>query len=112
MRWVPRLLACAFAAGLVAVPTAQAVVPFQHLTGPGPITSLNLGNDLSCQMTVAGDPQPSFEPVGSELGDCGTYVLTSNVATGEVLLFGPSDRVCRPRPATSSRRSRAATGPT
>ena len=98
MRWVPRLLACAFAAGLVAVPTAQAVVPFQHLTGPGPITSLNLGNDLSCQMSVAGDPQPSFEPIGSELGDCGTYVLTSNVATGEVLLFGPSDRTFLPSP--------------
>src|SRR3954469_254728 len=93
-----RPLLCALAALLIAAPAADAVVPFLHLTGAGPITSLNLGNDLSCQMTVAGDPQPSFEPVGSELADCGTYVLTSNVATGEVLLFGPSDRVFLPSP--------------
>src|SRR3954471_4477615 len=96
MRWVPRLLACAFAAGLVAVPTAQAVVPFQHLTGPGPITSLNLGNDLTCQMAVAGDPQPSFEPIGAQLGDCATYVLATNTATGDVVLFGPTDRTFIP----------------
>jgi hypothetical protein len=91
-----RAALCALVVFLVAAPCADAVVPFQHLTGPGPITSLNLGNDLSCQMTVAGDPQPSFEPVGSDLADCATYVLTSNVATGEVLLFGPSDRIFIP----------------
>src|SRR3954471_14278807 len=91
-----RAALCALVVSLVAAPCADAVVPFQHLTGPGPITSLNLGNDLSCQMTVAGDPQPSFEPIGSDLADCATYVLTSNVATGEVLLFGPSDRTFIP----------------
>jgi hypothetical protein len=91
-----RAALCALVVFLVAAPCADAVVPFQHLTGPGPITSLNLGNDLSCQMTAAGDPQPSFEPVGAELADCATYVLVSNMATGEVVLFGPSDRTFIP----------------
>src|SRR3954452_21789855 len=106
MRWVRRLLACAFAAGLVAVSTAQAVVPFQHLTGPGPITSLNLGNDLTCQMTVAGDPQPSFEPIGAPLGDCATYVLATNTARGTSCCSGPATGPSSPTGTSPTRRTR------
>lgn len=92
----PTLAALVLVVAAVFAPTAQAILPFQHLTGPGPITSLNLGNDLTCQMTVAGDPQPSFEPIGSDLADCATYVLVTNTSTGEVTLFGPSDRTFIP----------------
>ena len=93
-----RAVLCAVVVLLVAAPGAEAVVPFLHLTSTGPITTLNLGSDLSCQMTVAGNPQPSFEPVGSDLGDCGTYALVTNSTTGETQLFGPSDRVFLPGP--------------
>lgn len=89
------LVVTALAAG---APAAQAVVPFQTIALPGPLSSINLGNDLSCQMTARGDPQPSFEPTGSALGDCGTYALVSNVGTGQTTLFGPSDRVFLPAP--------------
>jgi hypothetical protein len=83
---------------IVAAPAAEGQVSFQPITSAGPISSINLGNDLSCQMTARGDPQPSFEPAGSTLGDCGTYALVVNAASGERTLFGPSDRVFLPTP--------------
>jgi hypothetical protein len=84
-------------AGLLAA-DAGAVVPFQRMTSSGPITSVVVGNDLSCQLTVQGNPQPSFEPIGAEPADCGVYIRATNTSTGEVTLFGPSDRVFLPNP--------------
>jgi hypothetical protein len=92
----PTLVALVLAASAALAPSADAVVPYLTLSSPGPITSLHLGSDLSCQVSVTGNPQPAFEPIGSELGDCGTYVLVTNTATGEVQLFGPNDRVFLP----------------
>ncbi len=92
------MVALVAAATAIFAPTAEALVPLQRITSPSGLTNINLGNDLSCQITAQGDPQPSFEPIGSTLADCGTYVLTSNSATGEVQLFGPSERVFLPTP--------------
>ena len=94
----PATIALALACLALFAPAARAVVPLQRIAVGGPLPTISLGNDLSCQVTAQGDPQPSFEPIGSELGDCGMYFRVTNTGTGEVTLFGPSDRVFLPTP--------------
>ena len=89
------LLLAGFAFPAAAVRAAVSVATIGSETG---FTNIAIGNDLSCQITVQGDAQPSFEPVGSALGDCGTYILATDTSTNVRTLFGPSDRVALPPP--------------
>jgi hypothetical protein len=59
--------------GLIAAP-AGAAVPFQEIGSAGPLTSVALGNDLSCQVAHTGDSGLELFPSGAKPGDCGTFV--------------------------------------
>jgi hypothetical protein len=72
------LLACALAAG-----SAQAATPFRDIASGGPLTHVYVGNELSCQISYAGDPAFELYPSGTVPGDCGTLVAMDNV------LFAP-----------------------
>ena len=99
MRPSPRLLAASLVTAALSLPaTVHAAVSVATIGSETGFTNIAIGNDLSCQITVQGDAQPSFEPVGSALGDCGTYILVTDTATNARTLFGPSDRVALPPP--------------
>src|SRR4051812_37278671 len=94
----PAALASVLACAAYFASTARAVVPLQRIAVGGPLPAIAIGNDLSCQVTAQGDSHPSYEPIDSELGDCGVYFRVTNTATGAVTLFGPNDRTFLPGP--------------
>jgi hypothetical protein len=51
---------------------AQAALPYQTITS-SPFT-IYLGNDLSCQLQIQGDPTLTFYPEDTIPGDCGTFL--------------------------------------
>jgi hypothetical protein len=74
MRWV---VACIAAAALVlgVAGNASAAVPFVDIgAASGPLTSVAVGNDLSCQVKHTGDTSLEFFPSGTTPGDCGTFL--------------------------------------
>jgi len=64
------------------------------ISGPGPLTAITVGEDLSCQIQANGDAFPSFfvhEPA-SEPGGCGTFLALTKgegVPAGGTL-YGPN----------------------
>jgi hypothetical protein len=55
---------------------AAAATPNTAITSAGPLTSIHLGNDLSCQVTRAGSNQ--LYPTATVPGDCGTFAVYDN----------------------------------
>jgi hypothetical protein len=62
---------------------ATAAVPFKEIGSAGPLTSVAIGNELSCQVAHAGDSVLELFPSSAKPGDCGTFL-----AVGETL-FAP-----------------------
>ena len=77
---VSAAVAAAFA---LAAGPATAAVPFKEIGSSGPLTSVAIGNELSCQVAHAGDSVLELFPSSAKPGDCGTFV-----AVGETL-FAP-----------------------
>lgn len=55
---------------------ARAVVPYADISTPGPMEHIYLGDELSCQVKLAGDGALSFYPSTVIPGDCGTFLIT------------------------------------
>ena len=64
--------------------SAHAAVPFQDIASSGPLTSVTLGNELSCQVAYAGDARFELFPSAAKPGDCGTFVFAAGT------LFAPN----------------------
>ena len=62
---------------------AAAAVPFKEIGSAGPLTSVAIGNELSCQVAHTGDSVLELFPSSVKPGDCGTFV-----AVGDTL-FAP-----------------------
>jgi hypothetical protein len=77
------LAAAAGAALALSAGPAGAAVPFKEIGSAGPLTSVVLGNELSCQVAHAGDSVLELFPSGAKPGDCGTFL-----AVGDTL-FAP-----------------------
>jgi hypothetical protein len=79
------LATCAVALGCwIAAPSAGAAIPFVDIGTPsGPLTTVAVGNDLSCQVKHTGDTSLEFYPPSTTPGDCGTFVAVGGK------LFGP-----------------------
>ena len=55
---------------------ATAAVPFKEIvSASGPLTSVALGDELSCQVAYTGDARFELFPSASKPGDCGTLVF-------------------------------------
>jgi hypothetical protein len=81
-RWRAALVApLALAAMAFAPATASANVPFQHITSPGPISDIYVGNELSCQAKLTQDLVFSYFPPSVAPGDCGTFLQVDPGAT-------------------------------
>jgi hypothetical protein len=72
------------AGGLLLAGTASAAVPFKEIGSSGPLTSVVLGNELSCQVAYTGDSALELYPSRAKPGDCGTFL-----AIGDTL-FAPN----------------------
>jgi hypothetical protein len=63
---------------------AGAAVPYKEIASAGPLTSVVLGNELSCQVAYRGDTRFELFPSGARPGDCGTFVALAGT------LYAPS----------------------
>ena len=77
-------LAAGVLAGLLLAPTASAAVPVKSITSSGPLTSVAIGDEGSCQIGYQGDARLELFPSGATPGDCGTLVFTGTT------LYAPS----------------------
>jgi hypothetical protein len=59
--------------------TASAAVPFKDIASGGPLTSIALGNELSCQVAHSGDTKFELFPSSFKPGDCGTFIALGGV---------------------------------
>src|SRR5436305_3938738 len=95
---------------LAAAGAADAAVPSQNIGSPGgPLTSIAIGNELSCQVQHTGDVALEFFPSGATPGDCATFVATGGAlyapdfanhdgtATGSLGTFTPFTAVSQTR---------------
>ena len=72
------------AAGALAAP-ANAAVPFKEIvSAAGPLTSVALGDELSCQVAYRNDARFELFPSAAKPGDCGTLVFAAGT------LFAPN----------------------
>lgn len=55
---------------------AQANVPFQTISSSGPLTSVIIGNELSCQVAHSGDTSYELYGPNEAPADCGTFIFT------------------------------------
>ncbi len=71
--------AAVIAAGAIATAApATAAVPFKEIvSAAGPLTSVALGDELSCQVAYRGDAGFELYPSTAKPGDCGTLVYTA-----------------------------------
>jgi hypothetical protein len=81
--WVRVLMATALA-GLVVAGSARAAVPFKTISSAGPLTSVAIGNEGSCQVGYSGDARLELFPSSTTPGDCGTLIFTG------ATLYAPS----------------------
>lgn len=91
MRFVASLrrvaIAIALAVAAAAAPTtvAHAAVPFKEIvSSAGPLTSIALGDELSCQVAYRGDARFELYPSSAKPGDCGTFIFAAGT------LFAPN----------------------
>jgi hypothetical protein len=69
---------------LVGATSAKAVPPTTAITSGGPLTNVWIGNELSCQISYAGDTSYELFPPSAVPGDCGTFLAVGGV------LFAPN----------------------
>mgnify|MGYP007089160767 CR=1 FL=1 len=79
-----RALAAGALAALVIASSALAEVPFKTISSSGPLTSVAVGNEGSCQIGYQGDARLELFPSGTTPGDCGTLIFTGTA------LYAPS----------------------
>ena len=76
------------AAGLLACLTftqvAPGAVPYKTITSAGPLTSVAIGNEGSCQIGYQGDARLELFPSSTTPGDCGTLIFSGGA------LYAPS----------------------
>jgi hypothetical protein len=78
-------VALALAATAAFATPATAAVPFKEIvSASGPLTSVALGDELSCQVAYTGDARFELFPSASKPGDCGTLVFVGDT------LFAPN----------------------
>ena len=82
--WATRLPIVLLLAMCGAAGSAHAAVPFQEIASGGPLTSVTLGNELSCQVAHSGDAGLELFPSAAKPGDCGTFVFVAGT------LFAPN----------------------
>jgi hypothetical protein len=70
------LLAMLLLSGALAA-SAHAAVPFRDIASGGPLTSVALGDELSCQVAHSGDARFELYPSAAKPGDCGTFLFTA-----------------------------------
>lgn len=79
-----RILALGVLSGLAVPAPAGAVVPFKTISSAGPLTSVAIGNEGSCQIGYRGDAQLELYPPSTTPGDCGTLIYAAGT------LFAPA----------------------
>ena len=62
--------------------SARAAVPFKDIVSSGPLTHTSIGNELSCQVSYAGDARLELYPSSATPGDCGTFLLLAGTIYG------------------------------
>lgn len=82
--WTTRLPIAILLATCGLTGSAHAAVPFVDIASGGPLTSVTLGNELSCQVAYAGDARLELFPSAAKPGDCGTFVFAAGT------LFAPN----------------------
>jgi hypothetical protein len=82
--WTARLPIVLVLAACGPAAPAGAAVPFKDIASSGPLTSVTLGDELSCQVTHAGDERFELFPSTVKPGDCGTFVFAAGT------LFAPN----------------------
>jgi hypothetical protein len=83
-RWHPRTSVVAIAFLLASATPAGAAVLFREIASAGPLTSVALGDELSCQVAHAGDARLELYPAAVKPGDCGTLLFVAGT------LFAPN----------------------
>src|SRR3984885_9000344 len=83
--WLPRLspdlavlIGLAVAVGLLAAPTALAIRPSQAITSSGPLSTIYIGDELSCQVEDGHFFPTEFWPPALGPGEGGTFVNTGS----------------------------------
>jgi hypothetical protein len=61
---------------------AAAEIPFKTITSAGPLPTVAVGNEGSCQVAHTGDQRFELYPSGVTPGDCGTFIFAGNVLHG------------------------------
>ena len=79
-----RVLLLAILAVTASATPAVAAVPYADIVSGGPLTSIALGNELSCQVAHTSDAQLELYPPSAKPGDCGTFVALGG------MLFTPN----------------------
>jgi hypothetical protein len=82
--WTTRLPIVLLLAACVPGGSAFAAVPYKEIASAGPLTGVQLGDELSCQVSYAGDARLELFPSGAKPGDCGTFVFAAST------LFAPN----------------------
>ncbi|HEX7301038.1 MAG TPA: hypothetical protein VF257_18720 [Solirubrobacteraceae bacterium] len=73
-----RVLAATALLGLGTAGSASAAVPFKTITSSGPLTSVSIGNEGSCQVGYSGDARLELFPPSATPGSCGTFVFSGS----------------------------------
>ncbi|HEV7805271.1 MAG TPA: hypothetical protein VGO80_05615 [Solirubrobacteraceae bacterium] len=79
-----RLTAAVLLTSCALTGSADGAVPSQEITSAGPLTSVALGDELSCQVAYSGDARFELFPSSVKPGDCGTFVFVAGT------LFAPN----------------------
>jgi hypothetical protein len=79
-----RSLVLTLALLLAGASSAGAQPPTKAITSGGPLTNIWIGNELSCQISYAGDGVDELFPSSAVPGDCGTFLAVGGV------LFAPN----------------------
>jgi uncharacterized repeat protein (TIGR01451 family) len=66
-----------------ALSTSRTALAAQHvITSSGPLTSIYITDTLNCQVAHSGDGAFEFYPPGSQIGDCGTFLVVGSTLYG------------------------------
>lgn len=77
MKIINLVAAAATAAVLAGAPAALANVPYANIGSPdGALTTVAVGDELSCQIQHIDDSTGAFYPPSAVPGDCGTFLAT------------------------------------
>jgi hypothetical protein len=82
MSAVARLLVLTAAVLLLPVAGAGAAIPFKTIASAGPLPTIAVGDEGSCQVTHVGDARAELFPPTATPGDCGTFVFAGGVLHG------------------------------